>query len=118
MKMLKYTRRNDTDPAFPCPEGMSPALHRLLAGRGVNSVEEAAAFLGGMAPIGVLFAACLLQHLTDGCAWLARLGLYPGVTDLTPSVFVCFCGLTLFLAEGCIFGGGRRTEGKRKGGRG
>ncbi len=78
----------------------------------------AAAFLGGMAPIGVLFAACLMQHLTDGCAWLARLGLYPGVTDLTPSVFVYFCGLTLFLAEGRIFRGGRRTEGKRKGGRG
>ena len=43
--MLKYTIRNETAPAFPCPEGMSPALHRLLAGRGVTSAEEAAAFL-------------------------------------------------------------------------
>lgn len=42
--MLRYEARC-SDPAFPCPEGMSPALHRLLAGRGVDSVEAMAAFL-------------------------------------------------------------------------
>ena len=42
--MLRYEARC-SDPAFPCPEGMSPALHRLLAGRGVDSVEAMEAFL-------------------------------------------------------------------------
>ena len=42
--MLRYETRC-SDPTFPCPEGMSPALHRLLAGRGVDSVEAMAAFL-------------------------------------------------------------------------
>ena len=77
-----------------------------------------AAFLGGMNPISVLFAACLLQHLTDGCAWLSRTGLYPGVTDLTSSVFVYLCGLMLFLSEGRFFRSGRRASGERKGGKG
>ena len=61
--MLKYTRRNDTDPAFPCPEGMSPALHRLLAGRGVNSVEEAAAFLNP--GVGSLLDPMLLSDMSE-----------------------------------------------------
>ena len=43
--MLRYKPRSDTEPAFPCPEGMSPALHRLLAARGVASAEEAERFL-------------------------------------------------------------------------
>jgi len=42
--MLRYEARC-SEPAFPCPEGMSPALHRLLAGRGVDSIEAMAAFL-------------------------------------------------------------------------
>ena len=35
--MLRYKPRSDSEPAFPCPDGMSPALHRLLAARGVAS---------------------------------------------------------------------------------
>jgi len=42
--MLRYEARC-SDPAFPCPEGMSPALHRLLAGRGIDSIEAVVAFL-------------------------------------------------------------------------
>ena len=43
--MLRYELRSTESPAFPCPEGMSPALHRLLAGRGIASAEAARAFL-------------------------------------------------------------------------
>ena len=42
--MLRYEARC-SDPAFPCPDGMSPALHRLLAGRGIDSAAAAEAFL-------------------------------------------------------------------------
>ena len=34
--MLKYELRNPAPSAFPCPEGMSPALHRLLVARGIS----------------------------------------------------------------------------------
>ncbi len=43
--MLRYTLRNTNTNDFPCPEGMAPALHRLLVGRGIASREEAEAFL-------------------------------------------------------------------------
>ena len=43
--MLRYVQRGTDTTAFPCPQGMPQALYRLLAGRGVASAEEAAAFL-------------------------------------------------------------------------
>lgn len=43
--MLRYVPRSSNETAFPCPQGMPPALHRLLAGRGIASAQEAAAFL-------------------------------------------------------------------------
>ena len=43
--MLRYALRSDPSQGFPCPPGMPAALHRLLVGRGIASVEEAAAFL-------------------------------------------------------------------------
>ncbi len=60
--MLRYETRC-SDPTFPCPEGMSPALHRLLAGRGVNSVEEAAAFLNP--GVGSLLDPMLLSDMSE-----------------------------------------------------
>ena len=43
--MLKYVLRNTETHDFPRPEGMSPALHRLLVARGISGAEEAEAFL-------------------------------------------------------------------------
>ena len=43
--MLRYVPRSTESVGFPCPEGMPPALHRLLVGRGIESAEEAEAFL-------------------------------------------------------------------------
>ncbi len=43
--MLRYVLRNATTNPFPRPDGMPEALHRLLAARGVGSLDEAAAFL-------------------------------------------------------------------------
>ena len=43
--MLRFTLRNPDPAGFPCPPGMSPALHRLLARRGIDSAEAAEAFL-------------------------------------------------------------------------
>ena len=43
--MLRFKSRNQDTAGFPCPEGMPPALHRLLVGRGIASAEEAEHFL-------------------------------------------------------------------------
>lgn len=43
--MLRFTLRNTEVRDFPCPDDMPPALHRLLAGRGIGSAAEAEAFL-------------------------------------------------------------------------
>ncbi len=43
--MLRYVPRNSETAAFPCPPGMSPALHRLLVKRGITSAQEAETFL-------------------------------------------------------------------------
>lgn len=43
--MIHFIPRSIDGEGFPRPEGMSPALHRLLAGRGIASLEEAEKFL-------------------------------------------------------------------------
>ena len=43
--MLRYVKRNADPASFECPDGMPPALHRLLAARGVASWDQAEAFL-------------------------------------------------------------------------
>ena len=43
--MLRYVLRNQASADFPCPEGFPPALHLLLAARGIASLEEMKAFL-------------------------------------------------------------------------
>ena len=43
--MLRYVPRSTESADFPCPEGMSPALHKLLMARGIASEEEAWRFL-------------------------------------------------------------------------
>ena len=43
--MLRLVQRTEDFGQFPRPEGMPEPLHRLLAGRGIRSAEEAEAFL-------------------------------------------------------------------------
>ncbi|MBQ3423807.1 MAG: single-stranded-DNA-specific exonuclease RecJ [Clostridia bacterium] len=43
--MLRFKPRSEQTAGFPCPQGMPEALHRLLVGRGIASLEEARAFL-------------------------------------------------------------------------
>lgn len=43
--MLRYVVRSAERSWFPCPEGISPLMHRLLMQRGIGSAEAALAFL-------------------------------------------------------------------------
>ena len=67
--MLRYEARC-SDPTFPCPKSMSPALHRLLAGRGVTSAAEAEAFLNP--GVGSLHDPMLLSDMTEAVGRIRR----------------------------------------------
>lgn len=61
---------------------------------GFNGI--AAAFLGGLNPIGSIFSSYFIQHITDGGATLDT-RLYPTqISDLISSLIIYLCGFALF----------------------
>ena len=65
-----------------------------VPGMGFNGI--AAAFLGGLSPIGTLFSSYFIQHITDGGAQLNK-QVYPAeISNLISSLIIYFCGFVLF----------------------
>ncbi len=63
---------------------------------GFNGI--AAAFLGGLNPIGVIFSSYFIQHITRGGASLTSIpGFSSQVSDLITSVIIYMCGFVLFM---------------------
>lgn len=61
---------------------------------GFNGI--AAAFLGGLNPIGAIFSSYFIQHITDGGSSLDT-RLYPTqISDLISSLIIYLCGFVLF----------------------
>ena len=61
---------------------------------GFNGI--AAAFLGGLNPIGTIFSSYFIQHITDGGAQLNK-QVYPGeISNMISSLIIYFCGFVLF----------------------
>lgn len=61
---------------------------------GFNGI--AAAFLGGLNPIGTIFSSYFIQHITDGGAQLNK-QIYPGeISNMISSLIIYFCGFVLF----------------------
>ena len=61
---------------------------------GFNGI--AAAFLGGLHPIGTIFSSFFIQHITDGGAQLNK-QVYPGeISNMISSLIIYFCGFVLF----------------------
>ena len=61
---------------------------------GFNGI--AAAFLGGLNPIGTIFSSFFIQHITDGGAQLNK-QVYPGeISSMISSLIIYFCGFVLF----------------------
>ena len=62
---------------------------------GFNGI--AAAFLGGLNPIGTIFASFFLQHITEG-GTLIDTNIYNSqISDLISSVIIYLCGFALFI---------------------
>lgn len=65
-----------------------------VPGMGFNGI--AATFLGGLHPIGTIFASFFIQNITDGGAMIDRM-LYPSqISDLISGVIIYLCGFVLF----------------------
>ena len=61
---------------------------------GFNGI--AAAFLGGLHPLGAIFSSFFIQHITDGGAQLNK-QVYPAeISNLISSLIIYFCGFVLF----------------------
>ena len=56
----------------------------------------AAAFLGGLHPIGAIFSAFFIQHITSGGAYIDKMTYASQISDLISSLIIYFCSFVLF----------------------
>ena len=66
-----------------------------VPGMGFNGI--AAAFLGGLNPIGTIFASYFIQHITVGGAFVDKTMYSSQISDLISSLIVYLCGFVLFI---------------------
>ena len=66
-----------------------------VPGMGFNGI--AAAFLGGLNPIGTIFSSYFIQHITSGGAYVDK-NLYSSqISDLISAVIIYLCGFVGFM---------------------
>lgn len=73
---------------WECTQSSVPAM-------GFNGI--AAAFLGGLNPIGTIFASYFIQHITAGGAYVDKTMYCSQISDLISSFIIYLCGFTGFL---------------------
>ena len=73
---------------WECTQSSVPAM-------GFNGI--AAAFLGGLHPIGAIFSACFIQHITDGGQYVNTNFYSSQISDVISSVIIYLCGFVLFI---------------------
>lgn len=66
-----------------------------VPGMGFNGI--AAAFLGGLNPIGTIFASYFIQHITSGGAYVDKSLYCSQISDLISAVIIYLCGFVLFI---------------------
>jgi len=71
-----------------CTQSSVPAM-------GFNGI--AAAFLGGLHPIGAIFSALFIQHITEGGAYVDKTMYCSQISDLISSIIIYLCGFVLFM---------------------
>ncbi len=65
-----------------------------LPGMGFNGI--AAAFLGGLSPIGSIFSSYFIQHITSGGAYVDKTMYAAQISDFISSLIIYLCGFVLF----------------------
>ncbi len=66
-----------------------------VPGMGFNGI--AATFLGGLNPIGTIFASYFIQHITAGGAFVDLTKYSSQITDLISALIIYLCGFVLFM---------------------
>ncbi|MDD6089271.1 MAG: ABC transporter permease [Clostridiales bacterium] len=66
-----------------------------VPGMGFNGI--AAAFLGGLNPIGTIFSSYFIQHITSGGAYVDKTMYCSQISDLISSIIIYLCGFVLFI---------------------
>ena len=88
-----------------------------VPGMGFNGI--AAAFLGGLNPIGTIFASYFIQHITVGGAYVDKTMYSSQISDLISSLIIYLCGFVLFIKYAMNMAIARSEEKQaRKGGSG
>ncbi len=77
---------------------------------GFNGI--AAAFLGGIHPIGAIFSSFFIQHITSGGAYVDKMVYCSQISDLIAAIIIYFCGFVLFFKH-CMNRGIRKAEDKK-----
>lgn len=66
-----------------------------VPGMGFNGI--AAAFLGGLSPIGSIFSSYFIQHITAGGAYVDKTLYSSQISDLVSSIIIYLCGFVFFM---------------------
>lgn len=72
---------------WACTQPSVPAM-------GFNGI--AAAFLGGLNPIGTIFSSFFIQHITNGGAYVDKTMYSSQISDFISSMIIYLCGFVLF----------------------
>lgn len=72
---------------WSCSESSVPAM-------GFNGI--AAAFLGGLNPIGSVFSSYFIQHITSGGAYIDKMVYSSQISDLISAIIIYLCGFVFF----------------------
>ena len=65
-----------------------------VPGMGFNGI--AAAFLGGLHPIGAIFSAYFIEHISGGGTFVDKTMYCAEISDLISAVIIYLCGFVLF----------------------
>lgn len=79
-----------------------------VPGMGFNGI--AAAFLGGLNPIGTILASFFIQHITAGGAYVDKSMYCAQISDLISAIIIYLCGFVLFMKHAMNTGIAKREE--------
>ena len=86
--------------------------HTSVPAMGFNGI--AATFLGGLNPIGTVFASFFIQHITAGGAYVDKSMYCSQISDLISSLIIYLCAFVLFLKTVMSSMVARRKEKEKK----
>ncbi|SBW08031.1 Branched-chain amino acid ABC transporter, permease protein [uncultured Eubacteriales bacterium] len=90
---------------WQCTQSSVPAM-------GFNGI--AAAFLGGLNPIGAIFSSYFIQHITNGGSYVDKTMYSAQISDLISALIIYLCGFVLFFKNFMDMRAARKEERARE----